>query len=53
MILNLIDQAYDKFQIRVIACDLFSLSQMATRSVCEQKVLDLDQILTKYGILID
>lgn len=49
----LIDQAYDKFQIRVIACDLLSLSQMATRTVLEQKVLDFEQILTKHGILTD
>ena len=49
----LIDQAYDKFRIRVIACDLLSLSQMATRRVLEQKVLDFEQILTKHGILTD
>lgn len=49
----LIDQAYDKFQIRVIACDLLSLSQMATRRILEQKVLDFEQILTRHGILTD
>ncbi len=49
----LIDQAYDKFQIRVIACDLLSLSQMATHSVLEQKAIDFEHILTKHGILTD
>ena len=49
----LIDQAYDKFQIRVIACDLLSLSLMATRRILEQKVLDFEQILTRHGILTD
>ena len=50
---SLIDQAYDKFQIRVIACDLLSLSLMATRRILEQKVLDFEHILTRHGILTD
>lgn len=49
----LIDQAFDKFKIRVIACDLNCLSLMAVRRIVECKMLDFEQILTKHGILTD
>lgn len=50
---SLIDQAYDKFRVKVIVCELKTLAKMAARRLTENKMLDFDTILKGYGQLID
>lgn len=48
-----IDMAYHNFGIKIIACDLCSITRMAVRRVVSNEVLDFESVLTGYGLLID
>lgn len=48
-----IDMAYRNFGIKIIACDLCSITRMAVRRVVSNEVLDFESVLTGYGLLID
>ena len=50
---NLIDEAFDKFNIKIIAVDLMALVKMALNAVWNKKYVDLDKVLTSYGLLIE
>lgn len=50
---NLIDEAFDKFKIKIIAADLNALIKMALNAVWNQKYVDLDKVLKSYGLLIE
>lgn len=50
---ELIDMAREIFQINVIAIDMRSLLQICCRMVLSNMVLDLDALLTGYGLIIE
>ncbi len=49
----LIEQAYDIYKIKIIACDLHTLAKMAANNVINQRSIDFDHTLKLYGLLTD
>ena len=49
----LIEQAYDVYKIKIIACDLYTLAKMAVNNVINQRSIDFDHTLKLYGLLTD
>lgn len=49
----LIDGAYEKYNIKIIAIDIYTLVKMAMNVVCKSRQIDLEKILTNFGILYD
>jgi len=49
----LIDNAYDKFNIKIIAIDLHCLVKMTLNVIGNNKSVDFSNILTQYGLIIE
>lgn len=50
---NLIDLAFEKWGIKIIASDLFSLVKIAVNIVWDNQLLDLKNFITSYGLLME
>lgn len=50
---NLIEQAYEIYKIKIIACDLHTLAKMAANNVINHRSIDFDNVLKMYGLLTD
>lgn len=50
---KLIDEAFVKFKIKIIASDLNTLVKMALNVVWNHKYVNWDKILTSYGLLVE
>lgn len=48
---NLIESAYNKWNIKIIACDALTLTKMCINIIWFGKEIDLNNILTNYGII--
>lgn len=48
----LIDRAKEQYNIKIIACDLKGLLSMCVMMVSQNKQVDLEELLTNYGLLI-
>ena len=49
----LIELAYSCLNIKIVAADLSSLVRMAVRRVVDNKAVDLEKLLSGYGVLVD
>lgn len=49
--IQFIDNAKEKLDIKIIACDTPSLIRMAVRVVWDNMILNLDELLTQHGII--
>lgn len=50
---KLIDAAKETLQIKIIAMDLSALLTMCVKVVCDNMQLDLDNLLTSYGVILE
>ena len=48
----LIDRAKEQYNIKIIACDLKGLLSVCVKIVVEKKQVDLEKLLTGYGLII-